>query len=116
MEDKRQLGSVEVSIENKIATIEFFHPSHNSLPGNLLAKLANTITEVGANEAVVVIILKSTGERTFCAGASFDELISIQDFDTGHAFFMGFANFLEVFLKIDNCCEATTIGTVRVIL
>lgn len=109
MEDKRQLGSVEVSIENKIASIEFFHPSHNSLPGNLLAKLANTITEVGANDEVVVIILKSSGERTFCAGASFDELISIQDFDTGHAFFMGFANVINACRK----CPKIIIGRVQ---
>lgn len=109
MEDKRQLGSVEVSIENKIATIEFFHPSHNSLPGNLLAKLANTITEVGANDEVVVIILKSTGERTFCAGASFDELISIQDFETGHTFFMGFANVINACRK----CPKIIIGRVQ---
>lgn len=109
MEDKRQQGSVEVSIENKIATIEFFHPSHNSLPGKLLAKLANTITEVGENDAVVVIILKSTGERTFCAGASFDELISIQDFDTGHTFFMGFANVINACRK----CPKIIIGRVQ---
>lgn len=109
MEDKRQLGSVEVSIENKIATIEFFHPSHNSLPGNLLAKLANTITEVGANDEVVVIILKSSGERTFCAGASFDELISIEDFETGHNFFMGFANVINACRK----CPKFIIGRVQ---
>ena len=109
MENKTQLGSVSVNIENSIATIEFFHPSHNSLPGKLLAKLANTITEVGQNDEVVVIILKSAGERTFCAGASFDELISIKDYETGHQFFMGFANVINACRK----CPKLIIGRVQ---
>jgi methylglutaconyl-CoA hydratase len=109
MEDKTQQGSVIVSIENKIATIEFYHPSHNSLPGKLLAELANAITETGQNDAAVVIILKSKGERTFCAGASFDELISIKDLDTGHKFFMGFANVINACRK----CPKIIIGRVQ---
>ena len=74
---------VKHNTQNEIATIEFFHPAHNSLPGDLLAKLANTITEVGNDDKVKVIILKSGGDRTFCAGASFNELISINDAETG---------------------------------
>ncbi|BDS09739.1 enoyl-CoA hydratase/isomerase family protein [Aureispira anguillae] len=109
MENKTEQGTVTVDIENKIATIEFFHPSHNSLPGKLLAKLANTITEVGQNDEVVVIILKSAGERTFCAGASFDELISIKDLETGHQFFMGFANVINACRK----CPKVIIGRVQ---
>lgn len=109
MENKTEQGTVKVDIENKIATIEFFHPSHNSLPGKLLAKLANTITEVGQNDEVVVIILKSAGERTFCAGASFDELISIKDLETGHQFFMGFANVINACRK----CPKVIIGRVQ---
>ena len=49
---------VKQNIVNNIATIEFFHPEQNSLPGNILAQLANTITEVGNNNEVKVIILK----------------------------------------------------------
>lgn len=109
MEDKRQLGAVEVSIENNIATIEFFHPSHNSLPGKLLAKLANTITEIGQNDEVVVIILKSAGDRTFCAGASFDELIAVKDLDMGKVFFSGFANVINAC----RTCKKIIIGRVQ---
>jgi methylglutaconyl-CoA hydratase len=69
---------VKENIANGILTIEFFHPAHNSLPGDILAKLAKTITEAGENETVKVIILKSGGDRTFCAGASFKELIGRQ--------------------------------------
>jgi methylglutaconyl-CoA hydratase len=65
------------------------------LPGDILAKLANTITEAGQDDNVLVIILKSGGDRTFCAGASFKELISIEDEKTGEAFFMGFANVIN---------------------
>ena len=39
---------VKEHIENGISTIEFFHPAHNSLPGDILAKLALTIKEAGA--------------------------------------------------------------------
>lgn len=86
-----QNGSVNLSIDNNIGTIEFFHPKGNSLPGAILRKLAQTITEAGENDGIKVIILKSRGDGAFCAGASFDELIAIEDYDTGKKFFMGFA-------------------------
>ncbi|MGV6861627.1 MAG: enoyl-CoA hydratase/isomerase family protein [Putridiphycobacter sp.] len=89
-------GHVNFEIsERGIATIEFGHPLSNSLPGKILNKLANTITEISGNEKVKVIVLKSTGDRAFCAGASFDELISIKDFETGKIFFSGFANVIN---------------------
>ena len=84
-------GSVTLTIENKIGTVEFYHPKGNSLPGAILRKLAQTITEAGSNDDINVIVVKSTGEGAFCAGASFDELIAIDDYDTGKHFFMGFA-------------------------
>lgn len=94
---------------NGIQEIEFFHPSHNSLPSDVLAKLANTINDAGKNEEVKVIILKSGGDRTFCAGASFNELVSIEDFDTGKKFFMGFANVINACRK----CPKLIIGRVQ---
>ena len=78
-----------------VTEIEFFHPSHNSLPSNILDKLATTITLSGEDPKTSVIILRSGGDRTFCAGASFDELISIEDLDTGKSFFMGFARVIN---------------------
>lgn len=89
-------GHVEFSIaESGIATIEFGHPLSNSLPGKILQKLADTITLLGKNDTVKVIILKSAGDKVFCAGASFDELISIKDLETGKVFFSGFANVIN---------------------
>lgn len=103
-------GSVEFVIsEQGIATIEFFHPMSNSLPGKILNKLANTITEVGNNDDVKVIVLKSKGDRAFCAGASFDELISIEDLETGKEFFSGFAKVINAARK----CPKFIIGRVQ---
>ena len=102
-------GDVSFEISEGIATIEFFHPLSNSLPGRVLAKLADTITELGQNDDVLVIILKSAGERAFCAGASFDELISIDDLDTGKKFFSGFANVINAARK----CPKLIIGRVQ---
>ncbi len=85
-------GSVNIEIkESGIATIEFFHPQSNSLPSKILHELATTISEAGKNDNVKVIILKSSGTRAFCAGASFDELIAINNLDDGKLFFSGFA-------------------------
>ncbi|TPE44255.1 enoyl-CoA hydratase/isomerase family protein [Pontibacter mangrovi] len=92
-------GSVDiVTDEQGISTITFFHPSHNSLPGAILNELASTITEAGRDERTKVIILQSKGDRTFCAGASFDELIAIEDKAQGLEFFSGFA-------KVINACR-----------
>lgn len=93
-------GFVDFSIQDSgIATIEFGHPMSNSLPGNILRKLAETITEVSSNEAVKVIVLRSTGNKAFCAGASFDELIAISDLETGKVFFSGFAQVINACRK-----------------
>ena len=94
---------------NGLATIEFFHPKHNSLPSDILAKLAQSITQAGNDHEVKLIVLKSGGERTFCAGASFDELISINDLATGKQFFSGFANVINACRK----CPKLIIGRVQ---
>ena len=86
-----QNGSIHSKIKNGIATINFFHPQSNSLPGVLLRTLAEEITKAGSDNSVKVIVLRSEGEKAFCAGASFDELISIKDLETGKKFFSGFA-------------------------
>lgn len=96
-------------IQPGLAEITFFHPKHNSLPSDLLKQLADLITAAGTNPEIQVIILKSGGNRTFCAGASFDELIAIEDFDTGKRFFMGFANVINACRK----CPKLIIGRVQ---
>lgn len=86
---------VKSHIENGMGTIEFFHPASNSLPGVILDQLAQAIQDLGKKPEVKVIILKSGGEKAFCAGASFDELISINDEATGKKFFSGFAKVIN---------------------
>ena len=102
-------GGVNVSIKNHIASIEFHHPLSNSLPGKVLQEIAKTITEMGNNDEVTVIILKSAGERAFCAGGSFDELINFDNLKTGKIFFSGFANVINAARK----CPKIIIGRVQ---
>jgi methylglutaconyl-CoA hydratase len=100
MSEAIEQGQVEFNIsESGIATIEFGHPLSNSLPGKILRKLADTISEIDKNPTVKVIILKSIGSKAFCAGASFDELISINDLEVGKIFFSGFANVINACRK-----------------
>lgn len=102
-------GFVSQTIENNIATVEFGHPASNSLPGNILNELAETIQALGSNEEAKVIILKSAGERAFCAGASFDELIAIDNEETGKEFFSGFAKVINAMRS----CGKIVIGRVQ---
>tara|TARA_B110000444_G_scaffold261180_1_gene311631 strand:- start:2090 stop:2860 length:771 start_codon:yes stop_codon:yes gene_type:complete len=104
-----KLGNVKVTIKNEIAEIEFKHPQSNSLPGNILQKLAETITKMGKNKEVKLLLLKSAGDRVFCSGASFDELISIDDLETGRKFFSGFANVINAARK----CPKIIVGRVQ---
>ncbi|MFI5161261.1 MAG: enoyl-CoA hydratase/isomerase family protein [Sphingobacteriales bacterium] len=94
-------GNVTTNIADGIATISFFHPAQNSLPAKLLDKLTSEINEAGKSRLVHVIILKSEGDRTFCAGASFDELLQIKDKEAGAEFFSGFA-------KVINACRKSS--------
>ncbi len=102
-------GSVTSLTDQGICRINFEHPSHNSLPGKLLAELTTAINDADTNGDVHVIILQSSGDRTFCAGASFDELIAIEDEITGKQFFMGFANVINACRK----CSKLIIGRVQ---
>ncbi len=109
MNSPLEMGGVSSQIDNGIATIEFFHPLSNSLPGKVLAQLAQAITDAGSNDAVKVLILRSAGERAFCGGASFEELISIKDLDEGQRFFSGFANVINAM----RTCPKLIIGRVQ---
>lgn len=100
---------VKQSVKNQIATVEFFHPKSNALPGYILAKLAQTITDLGKNKEVLVIIIKSGGDRAFCGGASFNELVAIEDEQTGEQFFSGFANVINAMRK----CPKFIIGRIQ---
>lgn len=93
-------GNVTLTIsDNGVATISFYHPAQNSLPAALLDRLTEKITTAGANAQIKIIVLKSDGDRTFCAGASFDELLQIKDKEAGAEFFSGFARVINACRK-----------------
>ncbi len=93
-------GKVSASLINGVATITFMHPKSNSLPSRTLKDLTEAINKYAADKNARVIILRSEGEKVFCAGASFDELKQIKDFKTGKEFFMAFARLI---LAMRNC-------------
>jgi methylglutaconyl-CoA hydratase len=92
-------GSVVSSVSNHVATVEFGHPKGNSLPGSVLHRLAEEITEIGGQDTVRVIALRSTGTGPFCAGASFDELVAIDNAAVGKQFFLGFARVILAMIR-----------------
>jgi methylglutaconyl-CoA hydratase len=93
-------GGIETSVKDGIGTISFHHPKSNSLPSKVLKQLAETITDFGNQAEVRVIVLQSEGNGAFCAGASFDELLTLQDFPSAKEFFMGFARVINAIRKV----------------
>jgi len=91
---------IKSDIINNIAVLEFYHPKSNSFPSAQLSELIRMLDDLGRNDEVKIIILKSAGEKVFSAGASFDELLTIDEFEKGKKFFMGFAN---VILAMRRC-------------
>lgn len=88
-------GYVKLEVANGLATIVFFHPKGNSMPSAQLARLAEAIREAGEDKQARLILLKSDGEKAFCAGANFDELLAISNEAEGKTFFMGFAQVIN---------------------
>lgn len=82
-----------------ITTIEFYHPQGNSLPSKLLRELANEIHKAGIDFNTRVIVLRSAGEKAFCGGASFDELVAIKSKEEGTKFFSGFGQVINAMRK-----------------
>jgi methylglutaconyl-CoA hydratase len=90
---------VNLEVHNNVGIVTFFHPKSNSLPGYILKDLASTITQASMDTNIKVIVLKSDGDKVFCSGASFDELIEINDFESGKEFFSGFARVINAIRK-----------------
>lgn len=114
MKTPKPTGSLFTTIKNNIATITFGHPASNSFPSELLERLTNELISVGKNSSVAIIILKSQGEKAFCAGASFDELMAISNLKEGTQFFLGFANVINAMRTCEKliigCLQGKTVG------
>ena len=104
-----KLGTINTLIKNNIATVTFYHLASNSFPSALLEKLSNEFHSLSSNEEVKIIVLKSEGEKAFSAGASFDELMTIDTKESGVQFFMGFANLINAM----RTCKKLIIGCVQ---
>ncbi|HEX7846645.1 MAG TPA: enoyl-CoA hydratase/isomerase family protein [Chitinophagaceae bacterium] len=100
---------VQSSVKQGINTIEFFHPQSNSLPAHILAELARTIRRAGDDAETKLIVLRSAGEKAFCAGASFDELTAIKNETEGLQFFSGFAHVINAM----RTCPKLIIGRIH---
>lgn len=109
METTRKEGSLYTRFEGALAILEFGHPASNSLNSELLNRLCRELESLSANPAVSAILIQSEGDRAFCAGASFDELLEISTPDQSTAFFNGFA-------RLINCirtCLVPVVGRVH---
>ncbi|MCX8019669.1 MAG: enoyl-CoA hydratase/isomerase family protein [Chitinophagaceae bacterium] len=100
---------VKSELHRGIATIEFFHPQSNALPSSLLKELAAAITHAGEDPDTKVIILRSGGDKAFCAGALFDELVAIRNEKEGLQFFSGFAHVINAM----RTCPKIIIGRIH---
>ena len=109
MGTNRENGSLYTKIENSVATVEFGHPASNSFVAELLDRLTDELNKLSDNQAISVIVLKSEGDRAFCGGASFDELMAITNLDEGKVFFSGFANVINAMRN----CKKVIVGRVQ---
>ncbi|GGD51054.1 enoyl-CoA hydratase/isomerase family protein [Muriicola marianensis] len=105
----RTNGSLYTNIQNGVATVEFGHPASNSFVSEMLDRLTKILRDLSENTAVSVIVLKSEGDRAFCAGASFDELLAVSNHREGTAFFSGFAHVINAM----RACAQPIIGRVQ---
>lgn len=102
-------GSLYTKIENNIASVVFGHAASNSFVSELLQRLANEIQKLSDDDKVSVILLKSEGDRAFCAGASFDELVAVSNLEEGKTFFSGFANVINAMRS----CKKPIVGRIQ---
>ena len=109
MTTQNPIGILLTTIENKIATLEFGHPASNSFPGDLLNRLTNELDNLSQNPEVSIIVLKSSGQGAFCAGASFDELLTVSNLDEATQFFSGFANVVNAMRR----CSKIIVGRIH---
>ncbi len=100
---------VKSEFHKGVTTIEFYHPQSNSLPGKILHELTLAIRHAADDPGTLVVVLRSGGDRAFCAGASFEELVAISNEAGGLAFFSGFAHVINAMRE----CPKFIIGRIH---
>lgn len=109
MSTENQNGSLQTTFNNAVATVQFGHPASNSFPRQLLDRLTAEINALSLNETVSVVVLQSEGSKVFCSGASFDELLQVENEQQGTEFFSGFAHLINAMRN----CSKLIIGRVQ---
>lgn len=109
MSTTRPNGSLYTKTEDRVAIVEFGHPASNSFPLELLERLEKEFYILSERKDVQVIVLKSEGDKAFCAGASFNELVAVSSPEEGKTFFSGFAGVINAMRK----CSKLIIGRVQ---
>ena len=92
-------GKITTSLINGIATINFSHPKSNSLTSKMVKEFVDSINKFSGDKHAHVIVIRSEGEKAFCGGASFTEMLEIKDLKSGKEFFMGFARLINAMRK-----------------
>ena len=105
---------VTLKILEKVGYIEFFNHPHNALTPSLLNDLTSLINSAAVDNKIHIIVLKSGGDRTFCAGANFNDLAAISNPEQGQTFFMGFANVINAIRNnpkiVIGCVQGKAVG------
>ena len=109
MSSENQNGSLQTTFQNDVATVQDGHPARNSFPRELLNRLTAEINSLSLNENVSVIVLQSEGSKAFCSGASFDELLQVENEEQGTEFFSGFAHLLNAMRN----CSKLIVGRIQ---
>ena len=109
MSSEKQNGSLQTTFQNNVATVQFGHPASNSFPRELLDRLTAEINSLSRNATISVIVLQSEGSKVFCSGASFDELLQVENEEQGLRFFSGFAHLLNAMRN----CSKIIVGRVQ---
>lgn len=91
---------VLTTTSGSIATVEFASEQANALSMDLLQRLAKELDSLSTREDIKAVVLRSAGEKAFCAGAFFNELVQVDSPESGQCFFSGFA---RVLCAIRNC-------------
>jgi methylglutaconyl-CoA hydratase len=88
-----------LEIKRDHAILSFGSDKQNALSTDLLNQLIEKIQSLDNNESIKLIVLHSSGEKTFCAGADLHELLSIASEQEGTAFFSLFARLILALRK-----------------
>lgn len=85
-------GSVTLATHEGISAIRFSHEKANCFPLQLLQQLGKAIRAASQDSSSNIILVSSSGDGAFSAGASFDEFKRITSTEEAEEFFWGFAD------------------------